>query len=259
VTGPAAIPVANVLGTIPDGLRAPLLEAFNEIIRNFRERRWEPAELNGGKLSEVIYSILRGHIDGTFPTRPSKPSNMLDACKSLEAADQNLFPRSIRIQIPRILIALYEVRNNRGVGHVGGDVNPNQMDAVFVLSCAKWLLAELIRLFHKTDTATATATVEALTERDLPIVWEVGGQRRVLNIKLTLRAKMLLLLYSVTGAASEAAMASWLEQESVSVFRRDVVIPAHKAKLVEFDRKRGTIQLSPLGSRYVEEQIPLTV
>lgn len=259
MTGAAAIPVASVLGTIPDGLRAPLLEAFNEIIRNFRERRWEPAELNGGKLSEVVYSILRGHVDATFPTHPTKPSNMLDACRELEAADPSVFSRSIRIQIPRILIALYEVRNNRGVGHVGGDVNPNHMDAVFVLSCAKWVLAELIRLFHNTDTATATTTVEALTERDLPIVWEVGGQRRVLNTKLTLRAKTLLLLYSATGTINEADMASWLEQTSISVFRRDVIVPAHNAKLLEFDRKRGTIQLSPLGARYVEERVPLTV
>jgi hypothetical protein len=259
VTGSGAIPVNSVLGTIPIGLRAPLLDAFNEIIRNFRERRWEPAELNGGKLSEVVYSILRGHVDGAFPPRPSKPSNMYDACRDFEVADPDVFPRSIRIQIPRVLIALYEVRNNRGVGHVGGDVNPNHMDAVFVLSSAKWILAELIRLFHNTDTATATATVDALTERDLPIVWEVGDQRRVLNPKLTLREKMLLLLYSATGATSEIDMASWLEQTSASVFRRDVIVPAHKAKLLEYDRGRGTIQLSPLGARFVEERVPLTV
>lgn len=259
MTASVAIPVSSVLGTIPDGLRAPLLDAFNEIIRNFREHRWEPAELNGGKLSEVVYSILRGHVDGSFPPSPGKPSNMYDACRNFELADASLFPRSIRIQIPRVLIALYEIRNNRGVGHVGGDVNPNHMDAVFVVSSAKWILAELIRLFHKTDTATAAATVDAVTERDLPIVWAVGDQRRVLNPKLKLREKMLLLLYSAAGATSEVDMASWLEQASASVFRRDVIVPAHRAKLIEYDKGRGTIQLSPLGARFVEERVPLTV
>lgn len=259
MTAASGIPVSNVLETIPSGLRAPLLGAFNEIMRNFRERRWEPAELNGGKLSEAVYSILRGHVDGAFPSSASKPSNMYDACRQLEQADSNVFPRSVRIQIPRVLIALYEVRNNRGVGHVGGDVNPNHMDAVFVVGSAKWLLAELIRIFHDTDTSTATATVDALTERDLPIVWEVGDKRRVLNPKLTLREKMLLLLYSAVGATSEVQMASWLEQASAAVFRRDVIVPAHKAKLVEYDRAAGTIHLSPLGARFVEERVPLTV
>lgn len=86
---------------IPDGLRAPLLAAFNEIMRNFRERRWEPSELNGGKLCEVVYSILRGHIDGKMPAKPSKPKNMYDACLAIENESKaSAFPRAVRIQIP---------------------------------------------------------------------------------------------------------------------------------------------------------------
>ena len=34
-----------VLAGIPGSLRDELLSAFNEIERNFRERRWEPSEL----------------------------------------------------------------------------------------------------------------------------------------------------------------------------------------------------------------------
>src|SRR4029079_6642275 len=110
--------------------------------------RWEPSELNGGKLCEVAYSILKGYVDGRMPPRPKKPRNMVDACRALEAADDSVFPRSVRIQIPRMLIALYEIRNNRGVGHVGGDVNPNEMDSRVVLETSKWIMAELVRLFH---------------------------------------------------------------------------------------------------------------
>jgi len=47
-----------------------------------------------------------------------------------------------------MLIAQYEIRNNRGVGHVGGDVDQNHMDAKIVVEMAKWTIAELIRLFH---------------------------------------------------------------------------------------------------------------
>jgi hypothetical protein len=86
---------------------------------------------------------------------------MVDACRQLEQASST-FPRSIKVQIPRVLLALYEVRNNRGVGHVGGEVNPNHMDASMVLHSSKWLVAELVRIFHNVDTAIATAVVEAL-------------------------------------------------------------------------------------------------
>lgn len=119
---------STCLSGLSSALRGELLAAYEEIVRNYRERRWEPSELNGGKLCEVVYSILRGHVDGRMPARASKPRNMVDACKALESADQS-FPRSVRIQIPRMVMALYEIRNNRGVGHVGGDVDPNAMDA----------------------------------------------------------------------------------------------------------------------------------
>ncbi|MBB3083292.1 hypothetical protein [Geodermatophilus sabuli] len=47
-----------------------------------------------------------------------------------------------------MMIGLYDIRNNRGVGHAGADVDPNHMDATVVLYQSKWLVAELVRLLH---------------------------------------------------------------------------------------------------------------
>src|SRR6266480_4618833 len=87
------------LARLPKSLRDELLVAYAEVLRNFRERRWEPAELNGGKLCEITYSILNGHVSGVLPKRSSKPKNMVDACHALESAPAT-FPRSVRVQIP---------------------------------------------------------------------------------------------------------------------------------------------------------------
>jgi hypothetical protein len=258
VTSAAALAPSSVLGAIPHGLRDPLIAAYNEIVRNFRESRWEPSELNGGKLCEVTYTILKGLVDGTYPAAPSKPANMVDACKGLESADKK-FPRSVRIQIPRVLIALYEIRNNRGVGHVGGEVDPNHMDAVVVLSMAKWTIAELIRIYHNTDVTTATQVVDALTEREIPIVWDVGGKRRILNVSLKMREKMLILLYASATPVAEADLVSWLEYSNPRVFRKDVLDKAHADRLIEYNRERLTVQISPLGARYVEQNLPLAI
>lgn len=195
---------------LPDGLKKALLGSFNEIMRNFRERRWEPSELNGRKLCEVVHSILRGHVDGRMPALPMKPRNMVDACHDLEKADAKRFSRSVRIQIPRMLIALYEIRNNRGVGHVGGDVDPNHMDAKVVVEMGKWIMAELVRVFHGLNIAEATRIVESLIERTVPIVWEVDGRRRVLRRGLTKKNQTLLLLYSTSGGVRARDLASWV-------------------------------------------------
>lgn len=242
----------DALKALPKGLREELLKALQEIIDNFRESRWEPAELNGGKLCEVIYSVLRGFVDGSFPAKAQKPPNMVDACRKLEQSDSSTVPRSIRIQIPRMIMALYEVRNNRGVGHVGGDVDPNHMDAVAVLQLAKWMVAELVRIFHDVSTEEATTLVDGLVEREIPLVWEVGGKKRVLSTTLSMREKTFVLLYGHPGGLQETALTDWLEHSNPSVYRRDILVRAHKARLLEYDKASGLVTLSPKGVDYVE-------
>jgi hypothetical protein len=159
-----------------------------------------------------------------------------------------------------MLVALYEIRNNRGVGHVGGDVNPNHMDAVAVLYASKWIVAELIRVFHDLSVSDATAVVDSLMDRELTVIWEVGLNRRVLLKNLTLKQQMLLLLYGSPKPVPETSLLSWLEKSKVaSTFRRDVLRPAHKERLVEYDEMTRTVQLSPVGIAYVEDNLPLTV
>jgi hypothetical protein len=249
--------LSDVLGGLPDSLREELIGALSNITRNFSEGRWEPSELNGGKLCEIIYSIVRGHADGQFPQQSSKPNNMVRECQRLEQETQ--LRRSLRIQIPRMLIALYEIRNNRGVGHVGSDVDPNHMDAVAVLYMSKWLVAELIRVFHDVDTATASEAVDALVERQLEAVWSVDGKKRVLSEKLSLHDKTLLLLYSESSPVAEKDLLAWTEAANASAYRRDILKKCHKARLIEYDDAGRMVRISPKGARYVEENIPLSV
>ena len=78
-------------------------------------------------------------------------------------------------------------------------------------SRAKWLMAELVRTFHDVDVATATEVVDASVERMVPIIWDVGDQRRVLDPSLTQRDRTLLLLYASTGPVKEVDLISRVE------------------------------------------------
>jgi hypothetical protein len=154
-----------------------------------------------------------------------------------------------------MLIALYEIRNNRGVGHVGGDVDPNHMDAICVLEMSKWVLGELVRIFHAVSTEEAAHAVDAIVERTLPIIWEVGGKLRVLEPNMSMTDKTLVLLYHSSGPVAEGHLLTWVEHSNASVFRRDVLRPAHKKKLLEYDSESHTVQISPRGSDHVETSI----
>ena len=255
MAAPLAILPEDVFSGLPKKLREELLTAFSSIVQNYTERRWEPAELHGGKLCEVAYSIIKGHIDGKYPARAAKPRNMLQACQQLEQAPASAAPRSVRIQIPRMIVALYEVRNNRNVGHVGGDVDPNHMDAVCVLQMSKWIVAELIRVLHNRPVDEAAALVDALVERETPLVWKVGGKLRVLDPSMTMKDKTLTLLHARAGAVDERDLVVWVEHSNPSVFRRDVLRRAHKTKLLEYDQGAGVVTISPLGIEHVERML----
>lgn len=244
--------ISTILNALPDGLRKPLFDSFQEITVNFREKRWEPSELNGGKLCETVYTILKGYTEGKFPNKPSKPRSMYDACKGLENALTTQFCRSVRIQIPRMLIALYEIRNNRGVGHTGGDVDPNHMDAVAVLYMSKWIMAELVRLFHNITTEKATAIVDNLVERIIPVIWEVDGKFRVLNTNMSMKGKTLVILYQSQDKVAVSDLVSWVEHSNPSVYKK-LLLQLHKDRLVEFERKNSHVTISPLGIDEVEK------
>lgn len=249
---------ARVLSGLPKSLRDTLLECYREIVSNYIERRWEPAELNGGKFSEAVYSIVDGALKNSFPATASKPQNMLAASRALENVPPDgsrTGDRSLRLLIPRVLPVLYEIRNNRGVGHVGGDVDANHMDAEAVQALASWVMAELIRIFHGVGTEEAQQSVDALIERKTPIIWDVEGAKRVLRPGMSAKNQVLLLLYHGTGWIPAADLFEWVEYSNASMFRSSVLIPLHKARLIEFDAGEGRARISPLGSKEVEEKL----
>ncbi len=243
---------SDAFAALPSGLRKDLLGAFNDIVTNFEQTRWGPAELDGGKLCEAALTILQGlAAGGTYEARSKKPRNMFDACKAME--QNTTQPRSVTIQIPRMIVALYEIRNNRGVGHAGGDIDPNEMDATAVLYMSKWIVAELVRNVHSLETAEATELVEALIERQVSLVWSSGEKKRVLHLGLSWKERTLLLLLSESSEVSEALLFSWLEHPKVTDLRRNILVPGHKQRLWEYDVRTRTVRLLPPGISEAED------
>jgi len=72
---------------------------------------------------------------------------------------------------------------------------------------------------------------------------------------MSMRDKTLVLLYQRSGFVEERELLRWVEHSNGTVFRQDVILVAHKGRLLEYDRGRKTVQISPLGRRYVEEVI----
>ena len=248
--------ITKVFAGLPAPLVIELLDTFREISSNFTEHRWEPSELNGGKFCEVVYSIVNGTLAGSYPAKSKKPQNMLLSCQALEqipSVSGRVGDRSLRILIPRFLPVIYEIRNNRGVGHVGGDVDPNLLDATAVYQMSSWVLAELVRIFHGVSTSEAQEIVDSLVERKIPLIWKVEDTKRVLDPSITTKDQVLLLLHQSVGWVTEKDLFDWVEYSSLSMLKTRVLLPLHKERKIEFEAKNSRARISPIGISQVED------
>jgi hypothetical protein len=235
----------SALTVIPNGLRDELLNEYRSIIQNYSEHRWSPAELSAGRFCEVVYSILNGHSSGSYPPKASKPDDFVGACRRLESNKHG--PRSFQILIPRTLPSLYEVRNHRGVGHVGGDVDSNHMDATWVVATSNWILAELVRVFHSLSIEEAQQLVDAIAERRVPLIWHGRDVKRVLDPKIGTKDQLLLLIASSPGRIDVKDLRVWTEYKNVTRFL-DLLRQLHKARLIEFNEAESKVEILPPGS-----------
>ncbi len=81
---------------------------------------------------------------------------------------------------------------------MGGDVDSNPMDSRIVVSMCGWILAEMIRVLHGLSILEAQKVVDFISERKIPLVWEKGGVKRVLDPKIGISDQVILLVASKT-------------------------------------------------------------
>lgn len=244
-----SISPSYALSAIPAGLRDPLLEEYRLIVQNYLERRWLPSELSGGRFCEIVYCVLEGHAKSSYRATPTKPQNFVAACRTLE--NNSNVPRSFQILIPRMLPSLYEIRNNRGVGHAGGDVDPNHMDATAVIGIVNWVMAELVRVFHGLPVDDAQKVVDQLVERRIPIIWHSGQMKRVLDPKIKLTDQILILIASCVATCPTDDLFLWTGSTNRTYFNK-LLRQHHAKRLLELASDGKQVEILPPGSKYVE-------
>ena len=191
------------------------------------------------------------------PTRTTIASVIFkEECEKIEKIPKSAGPEGLRILMPRALSFLYTLRNKRDIGHVGGDVDANEIDALTATRVADWCVCELVRVCHGLPLEDAQILCDALAERRLPKVWEILGRKRVLDTSLGYRDQTLLLLYSEIdiGIATEDLF-EWTEHSHKNNFRRDILAKLHRARLVEWDHETEMAVISPKGIQEVERRI----
>jgi hypothetical protein len=102
----------------------------------------------------------------------------------------------------------------------------------------------------------AQALVDTIATKEVPDIWTVAGKKRVLRKGMDYKSQALLLLYSEIGSAVLVEdLFEWTEYSRINDFRRRVLIPLHRERLIEWDKDTDTALLSPTGIQKVQTEI----
>lgn len=236
--------------------RGRLVKAYSGLKAAFADGNFDTCGLRAGRFCEVLLRWLQSDLTGAYTPFGTRISNFRDECVRLEGTLATVGHESTRILIPRALNFLYTLRNKRGIGHEGGDVDANAIDAATAVRLADWCVCELVRLKYTISLEEAQAICDAVAQRQLPEVWEVFGKRRVLDEDLSYSDQTLLLLYSTSDMAVPAEdLAKWTEHSNVPIYRRDVLRRLHRSRLLEYDEDTQMVAISPKGIERVELEI----
>ena len=233
---------------IPSPFRERLIQKYIELRSAYSEATFDAAGLRAGAFAETLLRFLQHWITGTHTPFGKRLPQFNEECLRLERQPAKPSDDGLRVIVPRGLSFLYTLRNKRGIGHVGGDVEANEIDAATCVRIADWCMCELIRVFHALSIEEAQGILDAIATRSLPSVWAVNGKKRILGADLDYRSQVLVLLHaSADGSALVEDLYEWIEPPDLSKFRSRVLKPLHQARLIEYDPDSQTATISPTG------------
>lgn len=226
-----------------------VVKSFRDVEQNYRLEKWKTSELDAGHFVEAVRRLIEQELTGKFTPFASELGSFNHPV--LAKYEQGIGPEELRILVPRVLYAMYCIRNKRGVGHLAA-VSPNKLDATFILNSAKWVLGELIRLSSENSPDEAKTLVDEILFRQIDIVWDDGETYMVLSKNLKAIDKILLVLYRQNRLEIEDLRRK-VEYKNKSGFRKIVAeLQGKKMLSITLD---GFCKISPVGERWVEDEI----
>lgn len=228
------------------------LAHFSAVIEKFVAEDWDGVALKAGKFVEAVTKALSRHC-GRIPAtgRKFKAGTEL---RALEQTDSTKYSEIVRLVVPKVCLAIYEIVNNRGGRHDADEIDANEMDAKVIVPQVQWTLAELVRFASAgNDTASAESMIEEFTNKAYPLFEKVGTHTYVDTHGLTAPDVTLLLLYEAYPNGIE-------RHELIDAIvrhghKRAAASMAVQRLKTSYDDQNGELKLRGIGRRAAEAKL----
>ena len=233
---------------IPPKLVDDLLTYYTKIKAEFYLQRYEAALIKSGKFCETVFQILYYLVTGKVITNPvfTKISPVL------EKSPSSKFPESIRLLIPRITKATYDIRSKRGAAHKKEAISPNQMDCDLVVAQCDWILSEFLRLYHDSNVEEIKQVIKEIFKRKVLVVEQFEEDVLVLNERLSVRNQILTILwYFYPKPVLVEDLKKWVHGSTQNI---SASINYAKSKRLVF-RRDNRVYMTEKGLKYIEDYL----
>jgi hypothetical protein len=227
-------------------LSAQIVDSYKEVERYYFIKSWKTSELDAGHFVESVRRLIELKLFGKYTpiSKVLPPFNDKTMLSYINAQGDD----SYRIHIPRALLTVYGIRNKRGVGHLS-IVNPNRLDATFIVSSVKWILAEIVRINSSYKPEETSRIVEHIVDRSVEGIWENNEITRILVEGLSLKEQIMFLLYA-TEEISDQKILDIIEYKNHAYFKKTLK-QLHTLRYIEY-KSNGECLISPKGTVYAE-------
>lgn len=249
--------IENVLkSSLPSPVVKNILDSYFDLKSNFYLNNHRSAQLEGGRFVESVVRALEHLAKGTH-TPFSKSLDRFDKIINEFQSLPTTVNDSIRLHIPRALWVIYNFRNKRNVGHITDQIDTNLCDATLVTSICDWVLAELIRLNYNCSPAEAQNIVNDLVKRKVPLIEDFDDFPKILNPKLSVPKKILVILYEKGGGgATKENLNTWIKtsKNNLNVALNDL---ENNRALIHKDG--ASYLITKRGIQFVEKEISFVI
>lgn len=212
---------------LPADVVSAVLDEYEACKSRFFLGDFRPQAVDAGRFCEAVVRIIQHASTGqhTALSDELKVDAQLNRLENDTSLDDGL-----RLHIPRAIRTVYGFRNKRNTGHLKGGIDPNLMDATFIVGVLDWILAELIRLYHNVSAQDAQELIDGVVTKQLPLIQEVDGHPVFLR-NVSGREHVLALLYWTPGGrATKASCAAGFRPEASGRTSRTTSSSSWKAR-----------------------------
>lgn len=246
---------ALVATGVDQQLADALIEEAVGLEEAFVQRRWKYTELDGGRFAEVAARVIYSADSGNL----SRTKGVDDCLKYIDnqQVTHNFPEPQAAIHLAKVLRSIYKLRSQRGAVHVSPTYTANELDSRLIVESARWVLAELLRIFANVDRDELASVVRNLARFPQPLIRMYEGQPLIQAVSFTAEEEVLAHLLFAENGMTQSEIVSVIPKDGSGVRRAIKKLAAGTSRQIVV--RGGRPLITDLGIARIEAKIALEV